>query len=294
MLGVALLLTVLAAPPSSSELPRLVSVDWLAAHLHDPDLVVFQIGDKQSRPTYDVGHIPGSQFVDPWRELSAPRVDGALALEMPSAAVLDSVLEAKGVSGDSRIVVVFADEYYSPAGRTVLALEYAGLGGRVGLLDGGLDAWKAAGHEVTTVVPTPAPGRLTVRIDSSVVVDADYVAHHLQRAGVAIVDARSRNFYDGADTRQGRNGHLPGAGSLYFGSVVGDDGRLKDRAALRALFEAAGVRPGDRVVAYCHIGQQASLVWFAAGLAGYDAALYDGSFQEWARRTDLPVVGSAP
>ncbi|MEZ4585990.1 MAG: sulfurtransferase [Gemmatimonadales bacterium] len=283
-----LALPLLAQPP---EIPRVVTVDWLAAHLADPKLVLFQIGDDRSKPAYDAGHIPGSQFVHPWRELSAPPSEGGLTLELPEIGVLDSVLEAKGVSDDSKIVLVLAQEYFTPTSRTALVLEWAGLAGRVAFLDGGLEAWKAAGREVTTEVPNPKRGHFTPRVDPSVVVGAKEVRAAIDDPAGALIDARAQRFYEGGETRQGRNGHIPHAKSLPFVSLVGQDGLLKSKPELERLFRAAGAGNGKRVIAYCHIGQQATLVWFAARLVGLDASLYDGSFQDWARRTDLPVEG---
>ncbi|MGE0442345.1 MAG: sulfurtransferase [Gemmatimonadales bacterium] len=276
-----------------TQAPRLVSVAELAGKIAEPKLVLLHVGDDRSRPVYDEGHIPGSQFFMPLRALAAPPEEsGGLRLELPGAARLDSVLESHGVSDDSWVVLIPAAEYFTPTARAALTLEYAGLGGRVSVLDGGLEAWRRAGRPVTTEVPAPRPGRLTVRPQAGVVVDADFVARNLTTAGVAVVDARDTSFYRGAETRQGRNGHIKGARSVPFSSVVDSTGHFLDPSALRQLFLAAGVSSGSRVVTYCHIGQQASLVWFAAKLAGFEASLYDGSFQDWARRTDLPVEGS--
>ena len=143
-------------------------------------------------------------------------------------------------------------------------------------------------------MPSVRPGDYTPVLDRGVVVSADYVASHLEDAGTRIIDARDARFYGGDETRQGRNGHLPGAVSIPYSSLFEEDTRYKDLAELRDLFTGAGVVPGAKVVTYCHIGQQATAVWFVARLLGYEAALYDGSFQEWAKRTDLPVVTPAP
>jgi len=290
VLVVSLFLSLLQSSPA----PRLVSVDQLAARISDPRLVILQVGDNASRPVYDAGHIPGSQFLNPFAELAAPRSDapGALYLELPPVARLDSVLEAKGISNDSWIVLVVASEYFSPTARAALTLAYAGLEANVSVLDGGLEAWKAAGKPVTTEAPVVRPGNVTLKAEPTVVVGADYLKANLENRRVAIIDSRTANFFEGAETRQGRNGRIPGAANIPFTSVIADGGTFKDTATLRSMFQAAGAEPGDRVITYCHIGQQASLVWFAARLLGYDAALYDGSFQEWARRTELPVVGA--
>lgn len=280
--------------PAQEPLPLLVSVEWLASHQNDPGLVLLHVGDDRSKEAYDAGHIPGSVFVHPWRELAAPVEEGGLRLELPSEDLLVSTLRAKGISNDSRIVIVQARQYISPATRTLLTLSWAGFTGRIALLDGGVEAWQAAGHPVTTEVPTPVPGRYTAAIDPSVVVDAEYVAANRERAEVALLDSRTRDFYDGRETGQGRNGHIPGAASVPFNSLVEENGLFKPADTLRQILVDAGAESGARVVTYCHIGQQATVVWFAARLLGYAASVYDGSFQEWARRTDQPVVSPAP
>jgi len=286
-LGLALL--------ASPTIPRIITVEDLAARLKDPKLVVFQIGDDHSKPVYDAGHIPGSQFLNPFTVLAAPRGgEGALYLELPSADSIQAALEARGVSDDSYVVLVPAAEYFSPTSRAVLTLEYAGMAGRVAVLDGGLEAWQKAGNPVSTDIPTPARGHFTPRLDPNVVVTADYVAKNLDNPKVAILDARDTAFYNGRDTHQGRNGHIKGAHSVPFTTMMTADGRFKDLATLGEIFKEAGALPGTKVVTYCHIGQQATLVWFVARVLGYDASLYDGSFQDWARHPDLPVEGGRP
>lgn len=281
------------APAQQDPLPPLVSTRWLAEHLGDADLVILHVGDDRSKPVYDAGHIPGAQFLHPWNELAAPREEGALNLELPSLDRLKATLEAKGISAGSRVVVYSASQYFTPTTRSLFTLEYAGLRGRVAILDGGLEAWTAENRPLTTAIPSVVASAFTPRTLPDLVVEAEFVASNLENPKVAVIDARDPRFYEGAETRQGRNGHIKGARNIPFSSIVTESGHFKDAATLRGMFEAAGAEPGDRVVTYCHIGQQATLVWFAARLAGYDAVLYDGSFQDWARRTELPVVTPA-
>jgi thiosulfate/3-mercaptopyruvate sulfurtransferase len=290
LLLAGLALAAASPAPPQSDAPLIVNTAWLAQHLADRDLVLFHIGDQNSKPVYDEGHIPGAQFLNPFQELSKPRVEGALYLELPSAEVLDSVLEARGISDNSRIVLYSARQYFAPTSRTLFTLEYAGLAGRVSILDGGLEVWKSEGRAITTDVPVPARGRLSARPNPAIVVDADFVRTNLERSTVRLVDARDTSFYNGRETRQGRNGHIKGAVSLPFTTMVDSSGRFRSAAALQAQFAAAGVQPGQTVVTYCHIGQQASLVWFMARVLGYDAKIYDGSFQDWAARAKFPVV----
>jgi thiosulfate/3-mercaptopyruvate sulfurtransferase len=279
----------LAFALATDSLPPLVTTSWLADHLTDGALVVLHIGDQRGRASYDSLHIPGARFLNPFTELAAPPQPGGLTLELPSAAQLDSVLEAKGISDGSLVVVYAAGQNLTPATRAFFTLEYAGLRGRVAMLDGGLAAWLREGRPTATDSPMAAPGVFTPRLQPAMVVDAAWVAERLRRPGVAIVDARTPNFYNGAETRQARSGRIPGAGNLPFSSVIGPDGRFRSADSLRTLLVAAHVSPGDTVVTYCHIGQQASLAWFTARLLGYRAMLYDGSFQDWSARLDLPV-----
>jgi len=284
-----------AAPPVSPREPLVVTTAWLANHLHDKGLILFHIGDRATRAVYDSVHIPGAQFLAPLSEFSTPRVQGSLVLELPSVATLDSVLESKGISDDSRIVLYYAREYFSPTSRAFFTLDYMGLGGRVSILDGGLEAWQAEGRPVSAEAPVVSAGHFTPRPHPEVVADADFVKAHLDDKSVRIVDARDTAFYNGRDTRQGRNGHIKGAVSIPFGTMVDSAGKFLSPTMLKAEFAQAGVKDGQTVVTYCHIGQQATLVWFVARYLGFNAKLYDGSFQDWAARTELPVDNpSAP
>jgi thiosulfate/3-mercaptopyruvate sulfurtransferase len=270
-----------------------VSASWLAEHLNDRNLVVLQVGRRQ---TYDAGHIPGARLVD--FDAGALHLghgmEGSLTLEMPPADELQRQLAALGVSNDSRIVVAAADNYWSPSTRIMLTLDYAGLD-NVSWLDGGLGGWTAAGRALSPVAPPAKTGTLAPLKIRPIVVDAAFVQSHVGKPGFVIVDARNTPFYDG--TRAGgappKNGHIPGAVSAPYDQFArGDEARgetwLKPAAEVEALFTSAGVKPGDTVVAYCHIGQQATAALFAARTLGHNVLLYDGSFQDWSKR-DLPV-----
>ena len=275
-----------AAPLSAKRDPFVVSAAWLAQHLNDKDLVLLHIG---VRAEYDAAHIPGAQFIDN-AAISTPRGEG-LILQIPSVEQLKEAFEVRGVSDNSRIIVYFGKDWVTPTARVFLTLEYLGLGDRTSMLDGGQPAWVAENHPVTAEVKQPARGSLTPRPRPETIADVAWVSAHLNDPAVTIVDARNTSFYNGEPGGFTRGGHIPGAVSIPFGSLVESEtsDKLKDTAALAEIFRAAGVKPGATVVTYCHIGQQASFVYFVARLLGYKARLYDGSMNEWSARSDLPL-----
>jgi thiosulfate/3-mercaptopyruvate sulfurtransferase len=265
-----------------------VTTQWLKQHADAKDLVLLHVGEKKE---YRAGHIPGARFVD--LDTFGPHMgSNGLMLELPASELLHQRLEELGVSDTSRIVVYFDSRDLSITTRVIFTLDAAGLGNRVSLLDGGMEAWERSGSALTKAVPVVKSGKLAPLSMQPRGVDAAFVQQHLKTPGYRIVDARAAVFYDGAKASMGAKGHLPGAASIPFTSVTAMDMTLKPADELAALFKAAGVTQGDRVIAYCHIGQQATAVIFAARTLGIDVVLYDGSFEDWARR-ELPVETSA-
>jgi thiosulfate/3-mercaptopyruvate sulfurtransferase len=122
-------------------------------------------------------------------------------------------------------------------------------------------------------------------------VNADFVKSNIDHPGIRILDARAANFYNGDPNGGPRPGHITSAQNIPFSTLVDSTGKMKDRATLTAMFAAAGVQPTDRVVTYCHVGQQASLLFVAAKSIGLKASLYDGSFEDWSSRPDTPIAG---
>ncbi|HET9369757.1 MAG TPA: rhodanese-like domain-containing protein [Vicinamibacterales bacterium] len=263
---------------------------WLAQHLADPDLVVLHVGPKAD---YDAAHIPGARHVA-LNDMAAPRVDGGLTLEMMPAEDFRQKLASLGVSDNSRIVVAFTGAGITQATRIIFALDTFGLGDRATLLDGGMTAWTKGGHPVTTEVPAPRAGSLSPLKTRPLVITADDVVARMKQPNVTVVDGRTDAFYSGAQTGGGqaaphKTGHIDGAVSVPYVSLVDENQQLKPKADLEAAFAKAGVKPGDTVIGYCHIGQQATAMLFAARSLGYPVLLYDGSFEDWSRR-NLPVT----
>ena len=293
-----LLLLLLAVPTAhasgDTRSTLVVDTTWLAAHIDDPGLVLLHIGDKEE---YAAGHIPGAQLVALDDISVSEHTRDGLMLEMPANEDLRLRLQKLGISDNSRIVVYYGGDWISPTTRVVFTLQYAGLGERTSLLDGGMPEWIRQGKAQSKDVPVVHPGKLAPLRTQPLVVDADFVRANLDMPGVAIVDARAPVFYDGTETGGAhglvhRTGHVKGARSFPFTELTDEQLRLRSQAELKAMFEQAGINPGDTVVGYCHIGQQATAMLFAARLLGHPVRLYDGSFEDWSRSDDNPFEAS--
>jgi thiosulfate/3-mercaptopyruvate sulfurtransferase len=293
-LGVLLLAgTAHAAGDARREL--LVDADWLASHVDDPGLVLLHVGDADE---YAQGHIANARLVSLDDVSVSEHTRDGLMLQMPDEEDLRRRLQKLGISDDSQVVVYYGKDWVSPATRIVFTLQYAGLGGRTRLLDGGMPAWVRQGGALSTATPEARPGVLSELDLQGLVVDADYVRAHLDAPGTAIVDGRAAVFYDGVQTGGAhghvhKTGHIKGAHSIPFTEIADDQLLLRSQDELRALFTRAGVQPGDTVVGYCHIGQQATAMLFAARLLGHPVKLYDASFQDWSRGENRPVEANA-
>jgi thiosulfate/3-mercaptopyruvate sulfurtransferase len=268
----------------------LVSTSWLADHLNDRNLVVLAVGDQAE---YDKAHIPGALWVE-YMATHVMKSPAGLTLEMSPMADLVEVFGGLGITNDSRIVLYSMRNLDAPTARIYLTLDAMGLGSHTSILNGGTPVWQGEGRPVTTEVRKVARGKIEPCPQNDVIASLDYVRANLHHAGVDIVDARLPEFYTGARIPQGqRAGHIPGASNIAFSSLVDAQGKLLPADAIQAKFRDAGIKPGDRVISYCHIGQQASLIYFVARYLGYDARLFDGSWEDWSRHADLPVETSA-
>ncbi|MBX2990520.1 MAG: sulfurtransferase [Bacteroidetes bacterium] len=265
----------------------LVTTEWLHKHLQDPSLVILHVAFAKGE--YYAGHIPGARLV-PWQSIVTPPPQppgSGLTSELPPVSQLDSLFKSAGVSDNSHVVIYGA---VVSAARLFWTLEQIGFAGKLSVLDGGLDAWREEKRPLSTEIPEVQRGTLTTHPRSDVVVNADWIMKSMNSPSTRIVDARLPHFYVGADSGgMARAGHVPGAVNIPYTSLLRELSKYRDYETLKMLFRDAEVKEGEQVVAYCHVGQTASVVYFAARLLGHDVRIYDGSFQDWARRTELPL-----
>jgi thiosulfate/3-mercaptopyruvate sulfurtransferase len=273
-LGSFLAFASLSAAASRSDM--LVSSDWLTQHLTDSKLVILHV--SANRAVYDAGHIPGARFVA-LSELVVNR-DG-IPNEVPAIAHLKKVLEAAGVSDDSR-VIIYGDTSVLPATRAYFTLDYLGHGDQAALLDGGLAKWRAEGRSLTREAGIATQGRFTPRPKPDLVVQMDHVKQLSTKAASSspevLLDARSA-----ADFHGEKGSHIPGAVNAFWmeNQISRENQTLQSESALRLLYERLGVTSDRKVVTYCNSGMQASQSFFTLKYLGYDVRMYDGSMSEW-------------
>lgn len=260
--------------------PLLVNVEWLAAHVQDRDVVVLAVEPKDD---YTAKHIPGARFIT-MDDVSRPMDHSnpkELMLELPAPDKLRAAVAGFGISDNSRIIVTYGSALsFTAATRVIFALDSIGLGGQTSLLNGGTPAWSSAGKSLTATIPTFKPGKLTARPTKPVVAEAALVASIGEHAGYKLVDGRSAAAFRGIDTMMGMSGHIHGAVNVPFNEIVSDKLTI-DPEHVAELFRAAGIKPGETVVAYCYVGQVGTAVVFGAHLLGNPVQLYDGSLQDW-------------
>ncbi|MFT3768031.1 MAG: sulfurtransferase [Minicystis sp.] len=275
----------------------LVDAAWLAAHLDHPDLRVvdlrWYLAGKRGADEYARGHIPGAIFLDLDRDLAAPKGSGPGRHPLPSIDDFARVLARAGVTRDTT-VVAYDDAGGSVAARLWWMLRWVGHpGGRV--LDGGLAAWTAAGHPLSTDAPviTPAPP-LDLHAGAGLRAIGKLDVQRLAADPRALVlDARAPERFEGrVEPIDARPGHIPGARSAPFAqNLIAPGGALKPAADLAAHYRALGAFDADTVACYCGSGVTACHDILALAIAGRDdVLLYEGSWSDWAADPSLPAA----
>ena len=276
--------------------PRtLVSTEWLASHLKDPDLRVLDASwylpdmGRNARAEYDAAHIPGARYFD-IDEISDHRSD--LPHMVPPVEKFMSRMRAMGV-GDGHQVVVYDGAGLFSAARVWWLFRLMGKTD-VAVLDGGFPKWQAEGRPVEDLPPVIRDRHMTVTRQNHMVKDVTQVARASKLGDHAIIDARAAARFRGEapEPREGlRSGHIPGARNVPYNTVLNADGTMKDAAALKAVFEAAGVDLSKPAITTCGSGVTAAVLALALERMGKtDHAVYDGSWSEWGMYDDLPIA----
>lgn len=267
-----------------SDFGPLVTTDWLAARLGAPDLKVIDgswrmPGNGDAVDAYREAHLPGAVFFD--IDAVADK-SSDLPHMLPSAEDFSAAVCELGISNHDRIVVYDEKGLFSAAR---VWWTFRAMGQKnVAVLDGGLPKWRVESRPLTDQPASIEPGLFEAALQPRWIASADAVRAALS-AGEAVLDARPAERFAGAapEPRQGlRSGHMPGAKSLPFGSLIAENGTLKPKEDLAAALAALGVGPSTGVITSCGSGVTAAVLSLALEVIGNRThALYDGSWSEW-------------
>ena len=271
-----------------------VSTEWLAAHLGEPDLRVVDATwylphlGRDARAEFARAHVPGAVYfdIDAIADTGSP-----LPHMLPRAEEFGRSVGALGI-GDGDRVVAYGGRNMIASARAWWMFRVFGHE-RVGVLDGGFPKWQAEGRPVETGTPSPAVRRFTSRFRPELVRSLSEVLDNVETRREQVLDARSHGRFVGTEPefRPGlRAGHIPGSLNLPYDQLFPKDGTLLPSEGLRRVFEASGLDLGGPVLTSCGSGVSAAVLTLGLYVLGRrDVAVYDGSWTEWAGRDDTPV-----
>jgi thiosulfate/3-mercaptopyruvate sulfurtransferase len=281
----------------------LVSTGWVAEHLGDPDLRIFDATVhlrpstpgpykiESGRADYEAAHIPGAAFIDLVRDLSD--TDSPLGFTRLPA---DRLAPAFGAAGIGRGVRVVAYSTTTPMWATRLwwMLRASGFN-EVAVLDGGFAKWTGEGRSVEAGVQHYEPADLSLVDRPGAWADKQAVLAGIGDGGVCTINALSPSVHSGeASMSYGRKGHIKGSRNVPYAALLDADGVYRSDAELRALFTAVGAFERPQVICYCGGGISATMDALALTRLGHPSvAVYDGSMSEWSQDPELPMETGA-
>ncbi len=269
----------------------LVSTEWVAQHLNDPNIRIIEVDVDTS--AYEQGHIPGAIAWNWKQDLQQQPVR-----DIPNKEQWEELLSRSGITPDTTVILYGDNNNWFAAFAYWLFKLYGH--NNVKLMNGGRKKWLEEGRELTNDVPSyprtdykapdPAPQLRALR---------DEVMKVLGKPDVGLVDVRSPKEFSGEllapenlpQEGAQRGGHIPGAKNIPWSTAVNEDGTFKSPEELRKIYQDQGITPDKEVVTYCRIGERSAHTWFVLHeLLGYkDVRNYDGSWTEWGSVVGAPI-----
>lgn len=278
----------------SSSVPPLVTVDWLAEHLTAPDVKILDGSwylphmDRDAEQEFLEAHVPGAVFLG-LDEISDS--DSLFPHMLPPPEKFSSRMKQLGI-GDGHHVIVYDGAGLFSAARFWWMFKTMGHE-NVSVLDGGLPNWVEAGQKTDRGNSSTSAQHHTARPNNTIRRDISDIKRNLETKREQVVDARSQGRFAGTDPEprpELSSGHMPGSFSLPFGTLLNEDGTLKEPLELKRIFESAGVDLMQPIVTTCGSGVTAAIPYLALTVLGHPKiALYDGSWSEWAATDGVPI-----
>ena len=272
----------------------LVTAQWLKDNIHAPDLRLvdatwvppFLTDRKSGRAQYDEAHIPGAVYFD-IDKIADPGTD--LSHMLPDAILFASRVRKLGLGDGNRLVIYDANGFFASA--RVWWMFRAMGHGDVKVLDGGLAAWQAIGGETEDLPPVAVERHYTARKRADLIKDKAQILALLDHGETSVLDARPQGRFDGTSPEPRKDlpaGHIPGSVCVPASGLTNPDGTMKSKADLDPILATYADRP---VVTTCGSGVSAAVITLALARVGnWDAAIYDGSWSEWAADAASPIA----
>ena len=270
-----------------------MSTEQVAARLRDPKVRIVDCRfsfDAEARTEYVKAHLPGAVHIDWSRDIAAPPpASGHPKYMLQDAADFAATMGRVGI-GDDTFVIGYDAEGGHHAARLWLALRRFGHDG-MGVMEGGLQKWLREGHPVESGDVKMKPASFTPRPRTGVVATADEVLASVRTGDPWLLDVRRDSEYTGTESRAKHGGHVPGAVNILWKDALRDDWMLKDPEELEQMYIDAGFGPETATITYCQAGVRAAFTHLVLTALGHDnVRTYDGSWEEWGNRDDLPIV----